>query len=508
MKIILSSIALWMCCISVSGQAVIPDTIYVYKTVTVYDTIVIHDTIRVKKVINMPILQPRSIDVISFPQSTEKILSSTATFSENNIILHESNKYHKQKNVKTMKLNITNNLSVIILTAQTMSGLSAQETIPAEDMMTFPMQFSIVYPMTTQGDQTVNYRYNLSFNLFTGKVGAVKGVEFSGLLNHAEQSVKGIQFGGLYNRTHELTGVQFGGLGNTAKTVKGIQFSGLANISEDVTGIQYGGIANITESILGVQFGGITNICKEATAARFAGIVNMSEYTKGVQFAGIVNLSEKSEGAQFAGIVNISNVVSGASFSGVYNRTGTLRGYQFGIVNVIDTIESGASLALVNIVKKGFYREWSLTFADYLNVGLSYKMGIQKFYTIFTAGANFMESRLWVSGIGIGNRTVINQRFNFQPEIMYYQYYPQDFKNIPHMSATHLKFGFIWKLHDRIGLIVAPSFYHFQTEVNETMQKISPLPPFFEFEANNLKIETNSQYRHSIGAGISIGIIM
>ena len=408
-----------------------------------------------------------------------------------------------------MKLNVANFVSATILSAQSIAGLQAQETKPAEDLTTFPMQFSIVYPMTTQGDKTVDYRYHCSFNLFSGKVGAVTGIEFGSLFNHAVWDVTGVQCAGLANRTLDLTGVQFGGLGNIAKTVKGVQFAGLANISKSVTGIQYGGLVSISDSIRGIQFSGIANLCQKATNLQFGGIANMSGYTKGAQFAGIVNLTEKSEGAQFAGIANISKEVSGASFSGVLNRTGTLRGCQLGLVNVIDTIESGVSIALINIVKKGFYDEWALTFADYLNAGLSYKMGTQRFYTIFTAGANFMDDRLWVFGIGFGNRTPLGRRFDFQPEIVTYQYFPENFKNVDYVSANHLKFGFVYKLNKRFGITVAPSLYFLNNEESENNRTISPISPFFEYKTGSSNSDPSFKiHRHSFGAGISIGLAL
>jgi len=356
-----------------------------------------------------------------------------------------------------MKFDLTNLLSAVILTAQSLAGISAQETKQAGELATFPMQFSIVYPMTTQGDKTVDYRYNLSFNMLSGKVGAVTGVEFGGLFNQVEHDVTGVQFGGLANRANELLGVQFGGLGNAAKTVTGAQFGGLGNISKDVTGAQFGGIFNIAESINGVQFGGITNINKE---------------------------------------------VSGASFAGIINLTGTLQGVQFGLVNIIDTIESGVSIGLINIVNKNFYNEWSLTFADYLNIELSYKMGTQKLYTIFTAGANFMEDNLWIYGFGFGNRTELSKRFDFQPEIVSYQYFPYNFRNVQNVSANHLKLGFVYKMNGRLGITVAPSVYHFYNHYSKHSDylKVSPFSPFYKHE--------NADRIHSIGAGISFGVIL
>jgi len=466
----------------------------------------------------MPVVQPKSIDVNYFSPQTEKLfLPLTATFSENSIIYHEKT---NQKDVKTMNMNkrmsmnLKNYLSATILTAQSMTGMLAQESSPTakESLPLMPVQISVVYPMTTMGDQTVNYRYSLSFNLFSGKVGAVKGVEFGTIFNHVEQNVLGVQFGGIVNRTREITGIQFGGISNTSTTVKGIQFGGLLNVSEGVSGIQFGGISNFSDSIRGLQFGGIINHSKEVNGIQCAGIVNVAENVKGMQFAGITNLSEKSDGVQIAGIANISREVSGVSIGGIFNRTGTLRGIQIGgIVNVIDSLESGISISLVNIVKKGAYKEWSLAFADYMNVGLSYKFGIQKFYILFTAGANFLENNLWISGIGFGHRSSLGSRFDFQPEIVSYQYYPWNFKNVYHLTSNHLKIGFIYKLNDRLGISIAPSLYLLNGDARRT-ERVGSIPPFAEWKKNysyqNRYFEIDDVIRYSFGAGISVGLLL
>jgi len=542
MKKIIFVIALWACVMSVYAQAV-PDTIYIYETKTVYDTIVIRDTIRIKRAPNMSVVQPKNIDTalktafspsITTPLTgsytvltapTDFFSPSAATFSENSIIYHENT---NQKNVnimnkmskkmrKSWNYNLASYLSATILTAQSTCGMLAQEHNPTakETLPLMPVQFSIVYPMTTMGDKTVDYRYSLSFNLFTGKVGAVRGVEFGTIYNHVEQNVWGVQFSGIGNRAREINGVQFASFSNTSTSVKGIQFGGLLNVGGGVHGIQFGGISNFSDSIRGIQFAGVTNHCKEVNGMQFSGIANVAENVKGMQIGGIVNLSEKSDGIQIAGIANISREVSGVSVGGIYNRTGTLRGVQIGgIVNVIDTIESGISISLLNIVRKGAYKEWSLTCADYMNVGLSFKIGIPKFYAILTAGANFMEDNLWVTGFGFGHRTPLGSRFDFQPEIVGYQYYPIDFRNYQNALSTHLKFGFIYKLSNKFGISVAPSIFYFNTETGRTNPyNISPISPFFKFETKEKIFYINEEYRinrmlHSFGAGISIGLLM
>ena len=525
MKKIISAIAFLACYISAHSQAV-PDTIYIYETVIVYDTIVIRDTVRIKRAMNMPILQPKEITANLSPstknlflQPTEKLFSQpTATISENNIIYHENK---NQKKVKIMNMNenkklnwnwnLTSYLSAALLSAQSITGMLAQETNPTEEnnLPLMPVQISFVYPMTSMGKQTIDYRYTVSFNMLTGKVGAVKGVEFGGIYNYVEHDLKGVQFGGIGNKTQKVNGVQFGGITNTATTVQGVQFGGIINVSGGVHGIQFGGIANFSDSIRGIQFGGIANHSKKVDGVQFGGIANITENAKGVQIGGIVNLSENSDGIQIAGIANVSREISGVSVGGIFNRTGTLRGVQIGgIVNIVDTVESGISISLINIVRKGAYKEWSLNFADYMNVGLSFKTGLQKCYMIFTAGANLLEDNLWITGFGIGNRTPIGSRFDIQPEIVGYHYYPLNFRNIGNNTSTHLKCGFIWKLNDKFGISVAPTIYYYNANLDK-IKKISTIPPIFEFDwERNKNRHTHETIRNSFGVGISVGLLM
>jgi len=531
-------IALFVCLVSASGQKAVRDTIFIYENVIVFDTIVIRDTVRIKDFIETPVIRPKGID-------KEKIFSPlTATFSEKYILSSESTnevksskfKVQRQKDVSTKKMNKNNNkekkksmkknmknstnnstnnssnsstknstnkmasfLSAAILTTQSISGILAQDTtsIEKEPLPNFPMQVSFVYPISTMGAQTVDYRYGLSLNVLTGKVGAVSGVEFGGIYNHV---------------INDVYGIQFGGIGNRAGDVEGIQYAGWFNIGNYINGIQFGGIANVSNGIKGVQFGGITNInASKVNGIQFGGIANIAENVTGAQFAGIVNLAEKVEGAQFAGIGNISNEVTGICFGGIFNRTEKLQGVLFaGIVNVVDTVESGIPFGFINIVKKGGYKEFSVNFADYMNVGLSFKMGIRKFYTIFSTGANFLEDKMWMVGYGVGNRTTISPRFDVQPEIMGYQYFPWDFKNVYHLSSSHLKVGIIYKFNERLGVSVAPSLYLLNGDKRRTerVSSISPIAEWdrkYSFHESNIDVDKNIRY--SFGAGICVGLL-
>ena len=561
MKKIISSLVLLTCVLSVYSQAA-RDTVYIYETVTVYDTIVIRDTVRVSRLMNMPVVQPVIIngdifvfpsEIILMPQENnplqtsrskkERFLSgrtsdaniisvSAATFSENDVIgtdnikknknkTKEMKEIKKRKEVKEMKLNLLHYASVAILATHTYSGVSAQETAPAADeepLPVMPVQFTVAYPITTMGAKTKDYCFNASFNLFSGMVGAVSGIEFGCFVNHAERDVTGVQFAGIGNSARHVTGVQFATVYNVSSSAKGAQLSGIANISENMNGIQYSGIANINKNVRGIQFAGIANLSETVEyGVQFAGIANVSREVKGIQFAGISNVSESVTGLQFGGIGNVSREVTGTQFAGIYNRTDTLRGFQFaGIINITDTIEKGASMALVNIVRRGGYRAWELSFADYMTVGLSFKMGTQKLYTIYSVGAALMKDKLWVAGIGFGNRTALSARIDFQPEIIGYQYFPNDFKNVINFNSTHLKLGFVFRMTDRLGVVVAPSIYWFNAEDKDESgdyYKVSPFKPFYtekikeqHFQVENEKFRI-PPYITGIGAGVSVGLI-
>jgi hypothetical protein len=300
--------------------------------------------------------------------------------------------------------------------------------------------------------------------------------------------------------------------------VKGAQFAGITNITKDVDGAQFAGVANITGNVNGVQFGGMANLSEDVDyGIQFAGFTNISRNVNGMQFGGIANLAENVEGMQFAGIGNVSKEVTGAQFAGIFTRTRTLRVFQLaGIVNITDTIESGISMALINIVKKGYYRAWEFSFADYQNVGVSFKMGTQKFYTVFTAGANFTDDQLWVTGIGFGNRTALSPRVDFQPEIVTYNYFPNNFKYVRSTWSNHLKLGFVFNLNDRLGLVVAPSVYHFYAEEddNGAYYKTSPVAPFYKKHREERYYKVAGEgfsipsHVFGFGAGFSVGLVL
>ena len=358
-----------------------------------------------------------------------------------------------------------------------LTSMSAQQTSELENV---PAQVSIVYPLGTNGKQSPYNTYNFSLNLLTGKIGGLRGMEISGLYGQVERNLLGVQVAGLGN-------VVGGGM-------NGMQISGLASIiGAGAKGMQVAGITNIIGTgMTGIQVSGITNI--------------VGDEMKGLQVSGIANIvGDEVKGLQVAGLANVGGEeMKGVQIAGIYNRTKTMKGLQLSILSVNDTVDNGVSLSLINIVKKGAYKEWELSFSDYANVALSFKMGTQKFYTLYTAGVNFVEDDLWFLGIGFGNRTPIGKRFDFQPELVFNNYFPINFKDIQETSTTRLKLGFAYRVNEKFGLSLAPNVYVMNADKNSKpdsdFYKISPFNALYTHKSDNRLT--------AIGIGVSVGLSM
>ena len=323
----------------------------------------------------------------------------------------------------------------------------------------FPGQISFVYPLGSSGKSSKKTAYHLSINALTGVSGAINGAEFGGLSN--------------LNYGH----------------MNGAQFAGIDNIN--------------LGTVTGAQFAGITNIAKqEVHAAQFAGIANIVGNNFGwAQFGGIANLvSGNVQGLQVAGILNyVKGNLNGVQI-GLINRARKSHGFQLGLINLTDKIEKGFSFGLLNIPKHGFYDEFELSFSDYANTALSYKIGSKKFYTIFTVGTNYIKDNLFLFGGGFGHIIAVSPKFWLQPEIISLNYFPNDFKNTQYNSTNRIKLGLRYNFSKRMAISFAPSIYaDVLSNINGTPYQISFIKPVSVIHG---KVENVD-----LGVGFSIALI-
>lgn len=412
------------------------------------------------------------------------------------------------------------------------AGAMAQEEAPKS----FPTQFSFAYPIGTNGTESVNYEYNFSLNLLTGKVRSIKGFEMGGLLNFTEEemdgfqvagignhlkgnmtgaqvagiysfakNVNGFQMSGIYSSTDDVMGGQASGIYNHADTLNGFQVSGIFNDAKPVNGLQLTGIYNTSENLNGSQVAGIYNHANQVQGLQLGGAYNKADEANGMQATAVYNDADSINGMQLAGVTNLSRGrTNGMQLAGVYNQTKKLNGFQLGLVNYADSIGSGVQLGLVSVVRKNGYWEAGVSASDYNNTELTFKMGSRTLYNVYSVGANYFpeQDQLWVFGLGLGHITDLGKTFTFQPEAMYYAYFPNDFEDIRQTHSARFKLMFMKKIGQHMGISVAPSAYfvYKQLDGEQYGYDITPVDPLQEWFIDN-----HNQHKFEFGLGASIG---
>ena len=240
-----------------------------------------------------------------------------------------------------------------------------------------PFQFSLTYPISTNGLKASEYTNGVSINLLVGVSKSEKFFVLGGLSNIISDRARGVQLACISNH-----------IGNTAS---GIAISGVTNItSGKYEGVQVGGIWNHSGATSrGLMISGVGNMTKgNFSGLQLAGLINIADDVNGVQFSGFVNKARKVNGVQFATLVNIAN-------------------------------ESDFPVGLVNIIKKG-EKGFSVTYDLLGNTLLSFRSGGKYTYGILGVGYNHKlkaGSKL-VAEAGYGIHIPIIKWFQINNEIV------------------------------------------------------------------------------------------
>ncbi len=342
--------------------------------------------------------------------------------------------------------------------------LSAYNTVEASEkdsLRRIPIQLTFVSPLGTNGSGSGDCINNVSVNILWGTSGGLNGVELGGLMNHSFGEVKGLQAAGFANcaggpmhgiqlsglcnmamdgvvgvqaagivnsATLEMKGVQLSGIINRAKfTGDGAQFAGIVNLAmKPYQGFQMAGIANINMgSSRTHQFAGLLNLAKEPVhGAQVSGLINLSHHTMdGLQVAGLMNLhAGQSRSLQMAGLLNRTKTdFKGAQVAGLLNMAQKVSGLQLGLINIADTVESGVPIGIFSVIKHG-YRVFEVETNESLYLNMTFKMGVQHFYTIYTVGFRPQGSlSVWAPGIGVGTCLLVNRKLGINIDGITYQ---------------------------------------------------------------------------------------
>ncbi len=346
-----------------------------------------------------------------------------------------------------------------------------------------PFHFGLVYPISTNGVEAPDFVNRISTHLLAGVDGGLDGVALSGLANVSIHFTEGAQLAGLANFSGGPTrGAQLAGIVNaSASSMEGIQAAGIANIVAGSTRAgQFAGVTNISAGEqTGLQMAGVTNINgAESNGSQFAGVANINgARSHGGQFAGVANISAGSQtGGQFAGVANVTDTLKGAQVAGVINVARRVTGTQIGLFNVADSVE-GVSIGFLSIIRHGYHR-LEFSGSEALHAQFAVKIGMQKFYNIFSVGYHFSSADPWESGdepawgfgYGIGTELNLGQTWKLNMDLTTFDIIEKEntYKNKELNLLNQFRLNFAAQLGDRFALVFGPSFNVMVSRLQET----------------------------------------
>lgn len=349
------------------------------------------------------------------------------------------------KHLNTMNRKITLITLAILFASSTLFAQDAQkqgqELKPTPALREKPFQLTFFFPPLStnwiQNSKTIN---NVSINLFAGNAGGVDGAEIGYFINTVNYHVKGFQ------------GAGFGNV--VGRSVDGVQLAGFFNV-------------NGTDARV-LQGSGFINVCGGSfQGAQLTGFLNVTgRDTKGFQGAGFGNVSGgRTQGAQIAGFFNVGGNVKGVQIAG--------------FLNVADSLD-GIPIGLINVVVKNGYRKFEFSFSETQYANFSYRMGVRKFYNIYSFSKPTGPGTRWLFGFGLGGELDLNEKVMMNLEAVVNQELwiaEPSVNSILHIDRLNLlnqfRVLFAFNPSDKVSLFVGPTF---NVAVAETNPDIGYLP--------------------------------
>lgn len=268
------------------------------------------------------------------------------------------------------------------------------------------VQVTFAFPIGSNGTSSLEYSNNFSFNILYGLNGGVNGVEIGSILN--------------YNKGE----------------VRGFQLSGVSNINTGYSG--------------GLLLSGVSNISMDSTSGLFvSGVLNYSK--------------QKAKGFQLA-TTNINADEFTGFQLGVFNYAKKLKGVQLGVINFLLDGSESLPVGIFSIVKNGHF-EFELTGGEVIYSNLNYKMGVERFYTIYKAGySSYKNNPVYSFGLGFGGNISITPKQKISIDLSANQIvYNNKWEGSSNMLSK-ADFNYRYSVSGKLSLLIGPSFNVYVTE--------------------------------------------
>lgn len=306
-------------------------------------------------------------------------------------------------------------ISMFLLTGNSFSQNSAAATNST------PLFYSIIVNNVPDGFNypLIGFVNNCNGSHKSLNLGFINSIayDFSGLqagfINSTGHDMKGVQAGFINSTGNEVQGIQSGFI-NSVRSVKGIQNGFINSTKGEIYGLQ-NGFLNSAEDLTGIQ-NGFINVIKYDLRGMQNGFINRAETMKGIQ-DGFINVVKYEALGLQNGFINTAGSLTGVQL-GFINATEKLNGVQIGFINTVDSLENGVPIGFLSFVRHGGYHAFEVSTDERYPVNLSYKIGVEKFYSFPIVSYNPDLVDKYAVGFGFGSNLAFSKRFSFNPEIM------------------------------------------------------------------------------------------
>jgi len=281
-----------------------------------------------------------------------------------------------------------------------------------------------------------------------------------------------IGFINIANGNHKSAEVGF--VNYTKGNFTGGQISFINTVGENCIGSQIGFVNTTVKKFKGSQIGFVNTTLGDFFGSQVGFVNTSAKKSDNIQIGFVNTCGDSLRGAQ-VGFVNTSLKRTVAPQIGLINVAKSLKGTQIGLVNFVDSIESGVPLGLLSIVRKGGYHAIELSVNEMYPLNLSYKIGIPELYTSFVISYNPKDEKNVAIGAGLGSIIPLGKRLCFNPEFTSQTLFFNEFQQYTNASAN---IGY--KLNNHVMISAGPSLtYQYNYNKNSLNE------PLFSFSESN-----------------------
>ena len=231
-------------------------------------------------------------------------------------------------------------------------------------------------------------------------------------------------------------------------------FNLLYGANGGLNGLEIGGLANYNHGeVKGVQLAGIANINKE--------------YAHGLMWSGCMNLTlDDAYGVQLSELNVAVGDFQGVQ-AGVINYAGGMRGVQFGLVNIVGEDNGAIPIGLINVVRGGYY-ELEFMASEVLYTNVNYKMGVERFYTIFKLGTSWYDSEpVYSAGIGFGTMFTLAENHKLSVDLSFNNIVYDEEWDADDNYLTKLDLSYRYSLGEHVSLVAGPSLNWYASDMSQ-----------------------------------------